>query len=39
MELDEAAVDGLVREAERVAFERGFHPPLAPKRRPAAERR
>lgn len=29
MDLDEAAVDELLREAERVAFERGWHPPLA----------
>jgi len=38
MELDEAAVDELLREAERLAFERGFHPPLVPRRRSGAER-
>lgn len=38
MELDEATVDELVREAERNAFERGFHPPLIPRRWSAAER-
>jgi hypothetical protein len=31
MKLDEAAVDELVREAERITFERGWHPPLAPR--------
>jgi hypothetical protein len=36
MELDEAAVDELLREAERLAFERGFHPPLVPRGRSAA---
>jgi hypothetical protein len=29
--LDGAAVDEILREAERVAFERGWHPPLAPR--------
>ena len=38
MDLDEAAVDELVREAERVTFERGWHPPLAPRGRIGAER-
>jgi hypothetical protein len=38
MELDEAAVDELLREAERLAFERGWHPPLAPRSRVRAER-
>jgi hypothetical protein len=32
MSLDAAAVDEILREAERVAFERGWHPPLAPRR-------
>ena len=31
MDLDEAAVDELLREAERIAFERGWHPPLVPR--------
>jgi hypothetical protein len=38
MELDEAAVDELLREAERIAFERGWHTPLAPRGRAGADR-
>jgi hypothetical protein len=29
LELDEAGIGRLVREAERIAFDRGWHPPLA----------
>lgn len=36
MDLDEAAVDDLLREAERIAFERGWHPPLVPRGRSGA---
>jgi hypothetical protein len=32
MELDEALVDEVLREAERIAFERGYHPPLVLRR-------
>jgi hypothetical protein len=38
MELDKTPVDELLREAERIAFERGFHPPLVPRGRAGAER-
>lgn len=31
LELDEADVNGVLREAERLAFEQGFHPPLVPR--------
>ena len=37
MGLNESAVDEVLREAEQMAFERGFHPPLVP-RGSAAER-
>ncbi len=37
MDVDEASVDELLREAERVAFERGWHPPLAPRGRAGVE--
>jgi hypothetical protein len=33
MKLGESVVDETLREAERLAFERGFHPPLAPRGR------
>lgn len=34
LELSDADVDSVLRAAERVAFERGFHPPMVPRRRP-----
>jgi hypothetical protein len=33
LELSEAEVDSVLREAERLAFEQGFHPPLVPRTR------
>jgi hypothetical protein len=33
LELSDADVDSVLREAERVAFEQGFHPPLVQRRR------
>lgn len=36
LNLDEADVDAALREAERVAFERGFHPPLVRRPKSAA---
>ncbi len=38
MELHAAEVDALLREAERVAFERGWHPQLVPRSRSGAQR-
>jgi len=38
MQLGETEVDAVLRESERVAFERGFHPPLVPRGRHGAER-
>ncbi len=31
LQLEEAGVDAVLREAERLAFERGWHPPLVPR--------
>jgi hypothetical protein len=33
LELSEGEVDSVLREAERLAFEQGFHPPLVPRTR------